>query len=433
MKEGEKAYDIAVRIFPICRSITGNGVRQTLQILKEYLPEIEIKEVSSGTKCFDWTIPKEWNISDAYIEKSDGSRILDFKDNNLHVIGYSTPVDKYVTLAELKSVVYTQADQPDVIPYITSYYKERYGFCMSQKQKDSLEEDNYHIVIKSSLNENGSLTYGECIISGGSKKEILISTYICHPSMANNECSGPAVSVILANSIKKMIEEKKLNKYTFRFLFIPETIGSIMYLSSHLEYLKQNVISGFNLTCVGDDRTYSFVHTRYADTITDRLLENVLSFHYPDYKAYSFLERGSDERQYNSPGVDLPICTFSRSLFRKYPEYHTSADNLGLISPAGLQGSYDVIMKCIIALEYNEKYRINCFCEPQLGKRGLYPTVSQKGTYDAVKALTDFIAYADGRNDLIDISNIIKCPCEEIIEYIIKLLNAKLLHKEEGF
>lgn len=427
MNEGVEAYKIAERIFPICRSITGNGVRKTLRILKEYLPEIEIKEIPSGTECFDWTIPKEWNISEAYIEKSNGERILDFTDNNLHVMGYSVPIDKYVTLDELKSVIYTQPDQPDVIPYITSYYKERYGFCMTQNQKDSLEEDNYHIVINSTLDENGSLTYGECVIPGETKKEILISTYICHPSMANNECSGPSISVILANSIKKLIEEQKIRRYTYRFLFIPETIGSIMYLSQHLEELKENLIAGFNLTCVGDDRDYSFVHTRYADTITDKLLDNILKFHHPEYKAFSFLERGSDERQYNAPGIDLPICTFSRTLFHNYPEYHTSADNMNLISSSGLQGTFDVIMSCIIALEYNHYYKVNYLCEPQLGKRGLYPTVSQKGTYDSVKALTDFIAYSDGRNDLIDISNIIHVPISIIIPIVEKLLETQVI------
>ena len=250
--------------------------------------------------------------------------------------------------------------------------------------------------------------------------------------MANNECSGPAVAVLLADKIKRLKETGELKNYTYRFIFIPETIGSIMYLSKHLDYLKEHLLAGFNLTCVGDDRTYSFVNTRYADTLADKLLENVLKFHYPSYKKYSFLERGSDERQYNAPGVDLPVCTFSRSLFHNYPEYHTSADDLGMISPAGLQGAFDVMSKCVVALEYNEKYKINCLCEPQLGKRGLYPTVSQKGTYDAVKTMTDFIAYADGRNDLIEISNIIGVPVDELIEIVKKLNQNNLLEASES-
>lgn len=425
--QGQYMYDIAKRIFPICRSITGNGTRKTLKILQEYLPSLEIKEIPSGTKCFDWTIPKEWNITDAYIKDSKGNTILDFKQNNLYVVGYSTPIDKYVDLQELKSIIYTQPDQIDAVPYITSYYKERYGFCMSQRQKDSLKEDTYHIVIKSTLDPKGSLTYGECIIPGKTKKEVFISTYICHPSMANNECSGPSVCVALANYVRKNMLDMKGGGYTYRFVFVPETIGSIMYLSQHLEYLKQNVLVGFNLTCVGDDRTYSFVHTRYANTFCDKLLENVLKFCHLEYKAYSFLQRGSDERQYNAPGVDLPICTFSRSLFHNYPEYHTSKDNLGLISPAGLQGAFDVIVKCFKAIEYNKKYKITCLCEPQLGKRGLYPTISQKGTYDAVKATTDFIAYADGKNDLVDISNIIGVSTQDLIDIVQKLKQNNLI------
>lgn len=436
MIEGTKAYKIAERIFPICRSITGNGVRQTLGILKEYLPELEIKEVSSGTECFDWTIPKEWNIKDAWVKDESGNKIIDFQETNLHVMGYSTPIHKNLFLKELLEHIYTEPKQPEVIPYVTSYYKERYGFCITENQKNQIlneynDKDQFEVFIDSTL-EDGFLTYGEllCGDKNSDKKEILISTYICHPSMANNECSGPALSVQLAEKIKELQHSSQLKKYNYRFLFIPETIGSIMYLSKNLDYLKKHLLSGFTITCVGDNLTYSYVNTRYADTVTDKLLKNILSFHYPDYKCYSFLDRGSDERQYNAPGIDLPICTFSRSLFHNFPEYHTSADNMDFISPAGLQGSFDVIMKCILTLEYNDKYKINCLCEPQLGKRGLYPTVSQKGTYDSVKALTDFIAYADGKNDLIDISNIIHVPTTELINFVKKLYDNNLITVE---
>jgi len=439
MTEGLEAFDIAKRIFPICRSLTGNGVRETLSILKEYIPELKIYEIPSGTKCFDWMVPKEWNIKDAWVKDKFGNKIIDFHKSNLHVVGYSIPVHKTVSLKELVDVLYTQKNQPDVIPYVTSYYKERYGFCISENQKNQIlhdysETDEFEICVDSSL-EDGFLTYGELVLHGKKgnsifntkqKNEILISTYICHPSMANNECSGPSVSVVLARKIMELQKENKL-KNTYRFIFIPETLGSILYISKHFDYLKKHLLAGFNLTCVGDDRTYSFVTTRYANTLTDKLIKTVLKFHYPSYKEYSFLERGSDERQYNAPGVDLPLCTFSRSLFHNYPEYHTSADNLDFISASGLQGSFDVILKCIIALEYNENYKVNCLCEPQLGKRGLYPTISQKGTYDAVKAMTDFIAYADGRNDLIDISNIINVPIDELIQIVIKLKKADLI------
>ncbi|MDD3138171.1 MAG: DUF4910 domain-containing protein [Lachnospiraceae bacterium] len=413
---GQEMYDLAARMFPICRSITGNGFRESLNMLKEVYSDIKTHEVRTGTSVFDWTVPKEWNIHDGYIENSKGVKIIDFKKSNLHIVGYSTPVDKYVDLTELKKYVYTQPEQSDAIPYVTSYYKERFGFCMSQNQLDSLSEDTYHIVIDSEL-KDGSLTYGEILIPGESEKEIFLSTYLCHPSMANNELSGPCVAVYLAQHISEM----KYRKYSYRIIFIPETIGSITYLSRNFEIMKKNIIAGWNLSCVGDDRTYSYVESRYADTLADKVTKNILKYHYPEYKRYSFLQRGSDERQYNAPGVDLPICAICRSKYGEYPEYHTSKDDMSLISPDGLQGAYDVYMQCIDALEWNEKYQIQCFCEPQLGKRGLYPTISQKGNYNEVTMMVDFIAYADGKNDLIDISNIIGVPVRELTKQVVKL------------
>ena len=422
-KVKEEMYELCERLFPICRSITGDGVRKTLQMLVEvYGNEINIHEVPTGTKVFDWTVPKEWNIKEAYIENSKGQRVIDFKNNNLHVVGYSLPVDKFVDLQELKSVVYTQPDQPDAIPYVTSYYKECYGFCMSQNQLDKLPEDTYHIVIDSELKE-GSLTYGEIIIPGDTEEEVFLSTYICHPSMANNELSGPVVATFLAKWLNLLVKRR----YTYRIIFIPETIGAITYLSKNLQYLKEHVIAGFNLSCVGDNRTFSYVESRYGDTLADKAAKNVLSFYYPDYKTYSFLKRGSDERQYNAPGVDLPVGAICRSRYGEYPEDHTSKDNLELISPEGLLGAYEVYQQCILSLENNYSYKINVLCEPQLGKRGLYPTTSQKGTYDAVKVMIDFIAYADGSNDLIDISNIIGVPVNELLTVIEKLEKVDLL------
>ena len=422
-KVKEEMYELCERLFPICRSITGDGVRKTLQMLVEvYGNEINIHEVPTGTKVFDWTVPKEWNIKEAYIENSKGQRVIDFKNNNLHVVGYSLPVDKFVDLQKLKSVVYTQPDQPDAIPYVTSYYKERYGFCMSQNQLDKLPEDTYHIVIDSELKE-GSLTYGEIIIPGDTKEEVFLSTYICHPSMANNELSGPAIATFLAKWLNSLAKRR----YTYRIIFIPETIGAITYLNKNLQHLKEHVIAGFNLSCVGDNRTFSYVESRYGDTLADKAAKNVLSFYYPDYKTYSFLKRGSDERQYNAPGVDLPVCAICRSKYGEYPEYHTSKDNLELISPEGLLGAYEVYQQCILSLENNYSYKINVLCEPQLGKRGLYPTTSQKGTYDAVKVMIDFISYADGSNDLIDISNIIGVPVNELLTVIEKLEKVDLL------
>lgn len=425
---GQDMYKLCGKMFPICRSITGDGVRETMAILREVVPEISLHEVPSGTQVFDWTIPKEWRIREAWVKNSKGEKLIDFKKHNLHVLGYSTPVDQKVTLAELKQHLYTQPNQPDAIPYVTSYYKERFGFCLSQEQCDSLPEDIYHIFIDSELFD-GSLTYGELIIPGQNKEEILISTYFCHPSMANNELSGPALSVYLA----KYLLTKKQRRYTYRFVYIPETIGSLTYLSreNHLAHMKKHTIAGWNLSCVGDDRTYSMVSTRYGNTLTDRVTKNVLRFVYPDYKWYSFLHRGSDERQYNAPGIDLPVCGFSRSKYGEYPEYHTSKDNMELISPSGLAGAYNVLVKCIEGLEANHRYRIQCYGEPQLGKRGLYPTISQKGSYDEVTTMMDFIAYADGKNDLFEISEIIGVPVWEIVPIAEKLAAAELVEVVE--
>lgn len=419
---GKRMYDLAERLFPICRSITGNGFRESLEIIREVLPEIQVTEVPSGTQVFDWTVPKEWNIRGGWIRRKSGETIVDFKDSNLHVMGYSLPVHATVSREELLEHVYTMPEQPEWIPYVTSYYKERWGFCMSEKQKQTLTDDEYEVLIDSTL-EDGSLTYGELILPGETQDEILITTYLCHPSMANDELSGPCVQTELVNYLKSLSKRR----YTYRLIWNPETIGSITYLSRNLETLQQYVKAGFVLSCVGDNRTYSIVSSKYADTLADRVLENVLKFHYPEYKHYSFLERGSDERQYGSAGVDLPVCGFCRSMYREYPEYHTSADNMDLISPEGLQGAYEVMVKVVNALENNYVYQMQCKCEPQLGKRGLYPTISRKGVYDAVRTMQHFTAYADGRNDLIGISNILNVPVDELIPLKEKLMEHQLL------
>lgn len=429
--KGKKIYDLAGNLFPICRSITGQGVRNTLSILADYIGEqdgcgMEIQNVSSGTQVFDWTIPKEWVIHEAFIEDEEGNHIIDFKDHNLHVMGYSTPVDRWVELDELKNYIYTQPDQPEVIPYVTSYYKERFGFCMSENQKSMLTPGRYHMYIDSELMD-GNLTYGEIVIPGEREDEIFFSTYICHPSMANNECSGPALSAELIRYVCGMGKRR----YTYRFIFIPETIGSITYLSRNMESMKKHMIAGFNLSCVGDDRGYSMIESRNGDTLADRVLKNVLR-EAGGYVVYPFLKRGSDERQYNAPGIDLPVVCFCRSKFGEYPEYHTSADNMELISPEGFQGSYEVMTQVIQALEYNACYQINVLCEPQLGKRGLYPTVSQKGGYKAVEAMTNFIAYADGENDLVEISDKIRVSVKELIPIIERLMEAGLISSLSG-
>ena len=421
-ENGKTMYALADRMFPICRSITGNGFRESLEMLREAVPEMKVYEVPTGTEVFDWTVPKEWNIRRGGIYRLNGDKVIDFKDSNLHIVGYSLPIDKMISREELMEHIYTQPEQPDLIPYVTSYYKERWGFCMSENQKQTMTDDEYHVVIDSSL-EDGSLTYGELIIPGQTEDEILITTYLCHPSMANDELSGPVVMTELI----KYVQQMKDRRYTYRFVINPETIGAITYISRNLDALLKNVKAGFVLSCVGDDRTYSYIATKYGDTLADRVLKNVLKFHFPEYHQYSFLDRGSDERQYGSAGVNLPVCGFCRSKYTQFPEYHTSADNMDLISPEGLQGAYDVMVKVIMALENNYYYAMTCRCEPQLGKRGLYPTISYKGSHDDVNVIRDFTAYADGSHDLIDVSNIINVPIDVLIDIKNKLQAHDLL------
>lgn len=423
---GREMYRFAEKLFPIGRSLTGEGVRETLGLIQEQVPELEIKSVPSGTKVFDWTVPQEWEIREGYIEDEAGNRIVDYHKNNLCVMGYSVPVDRYVSREELMEYVKVEEGQPAVIPYVTSYYAPRFAFCMSREQRDALPPGTYHMVIDS-RHFDGVLNYGEILLPGQSEREVLLSTYICHPSMANNEVSGPVLATWLAKWLKG--RERRLS---YRIVFGPETIGSIAYISRNLEELKRKVIAGFVLTCVGDDRAYSYLESRYGNTLADRVLKNVLGNAHPDYITYSYLERGSDERQYNAPGVDLPVCDFCRSKYGEYPEYHTSADDMSLISPAGLGGSYDIMTQVLSALEWNRYYRVNCLCEPQLGKRGLYPTESRKGIYHEVKKMTNFIAYADGQSDLIDISTRIGVPLPELIPIVEKLCESGLLDVAGG-
>lgn len=419
---GEDMYELMKRLFPICRSITGEGVRETLRILKETIP-LDIIEVPTGTKVLDWEIPQEWNVKDAYVMNGKGERIIDFRENNLHLVSYSRPVNKTVSLEYLQNHLFSLEDQPSVIPYVTSYYNDYWGFCMSHEQRETLKDEEYKVVIDSEL-KDGSLTYGELIIPGRSRKEIFLSTYICHPSMANNELSGPVLTTFLA---KWLLERKR--RYTYRIVFVPETIGSITYLSKHMDEMKEKIIAGYNITCAGDEREYSYLPSRYGNTLADKAALNILKTNQMDFVKYSFLERGSDERQYCSPGIDLPVASIMRTKYGEYPEYHTSDDNLNLVTAHGLQGSYNIYQQCLQAIEQNEVYKVKCLGEPQLGKRGLRSTLSTKESGKAVRDMMNFIAYADGENDLIDISNRIHVPLENLYPIIEKLTENDLLIK----
>jgi aminopeptidase-like protein len=417
-------YRWASDLFPICRSITGDGVRQTLAYFKKFLPNLTIHEVPSGTESFDWTVPDEWNIRGAWIADEAGKRVIDFANNNLHVVAYSIPVDEWLTLEELQPHLHSLPEQPDAIPYVTSYYVKRWGFCLSHKDRENLLPGRYHVVVDSTL-APGSLTYGELILTGKEEKEILLSTYICHPSMANNELSGPVVTAALGSWLASNTERR----FTYRILFLPETIGAIVYLSRHLEEMKRNTIAGIVATCVGDDRGYSVLTSREANTLADRAARLVVKHHAPDYVEYSYLDRGSDERQYCWPGVDLPVVSVMRSGYNGYSEYHTSLDDLTLISPSGLAGGYSAIQKVIGLLEHNRVYKVTTLCEPQLGKRGFYPTLGSRDVIHSVRSVSNVLAYADGNRDLVDIATHVGISAEEAIEIAEKLVAAGLLEE----
>jgi len=419
---GQEIYDLCVDLFPICRSITGNGVRQTLSYIKDLLPDLQLHEVPSGTKAFDWTVPKEWNVKDAYIIDPDGDKVVDFQKNNLHLVGYSVPVRKTISLEELQEHLYSLPEQSSAVPYVTSYYSPRWGFCITHERRKNLKPGNYHVFIDSTLTD-GSLTYGELILPGLSDKEILLSTYICHPSMANNELSGPAVTTYLAKWLTGL--DKRI--FTYRIIFSPETIGSIVYLSKNLQKMKNNIIAGFNITCVGDNDDYSYLPSRYGNTLADRIALHVLTHTHPDYKRYSFLDRGGDERQYCSPGVDLPVVSVMRTKYGQYPEYHTSLDDLNFISPEGLLGGYYVLKKCLECLETNNTLINTVTCEPQLGQRGLYKTLSMKRDQKNSKDVLNLLAYCDGSNDLIAVADIINRPLWELMPLIEALMKNNLL------
>jgi len=392
---GNEMHRWATDLFPINRSITGDGVRETLEYLGELLPGLEVHSAPTGTKAFDWEIPKEWRIRSAKLIGPDGRTVADFAVSNLHVLGYSIPVDQELSLEELDAHLYSLPDQPDAIPYVTSYYKPRWGFCLPHNVRQNLPSGLYHAKIDSELFD-GEMNFGEVVIHGESDKEVFLSTYVCHPSMANNELSGPVVTTAIA---KWLMEQEKL-RYTYRIAFIPETIGALLYLSQNLAPLKARTFAGYNITCVGDERRYSYLPSRNGATLSDNVAKHVLNHRVGEgaYDIYSWLDRGSDERQYCAPGVDLPIASIMRSKYGTYPEYHTSLDDLTLVTPDGLAGAFEALRDAITIIERNHALIATVLGEPQMGKRNLYPDIAIKREKNEARLLLDVLSYCDGRS-----------------------------------
>ena len=420
---GEEIHNFAKELWPLNRSITGNGVRETLKQTQKILPNLKIHEVASGTQVFDWIVLKEWEVKEAWIKKPSGKKICDFSTNNLHLVGYSKPIHQKISKKELDKHLFSSPEQPSAIPYVTSYYKERWGFCISEFERKKLEDGDYEVFINSSL-FNGSLTYGELVINGRLNDEIFISTYTCHPSMANNELSGLCVTTFLA----KWVQDLKDLKYTYRIVFIPETIGSITYLSRNLNYLKKHVFAGFNVSCIGDNRAYSYLPSRQGNTISDKVAKHVLKFIDPNYKAYRWADRGSDERQYCAPKIDLPIASIMRTKYGQYDEYHTSLDDLvSVVTPEGLAGGFNALRRSIETLERNGYPTTTVFGEPQLGKRGLYPTLSKKNSASEIRLMMNLITWSDGKKSLLEIAELCDVAIWELYPFLDKLISHNLL------
>lgn len=415
---GRDLHQFASDLYPICRSITGDGIRRTLSMIHERIP-LQISEVPTGTPVFDWTVPKEWNIRDAYIEKPGGERVVDFRKSNLHVVNYSSPICAKLSLAELKPHLFTIPDHPDWIPYRTSYYKEDWGFCMSHNQMLALEDREYKVYIDSTL-KDGHLTYGECYLRGRSTDEVLFSCHACHPSLANDNLSGLAIATQLA----QFLSGRDL-RYSYRFLFVPGTIGAITWLARNREAAGR-IRHGLVLTCIGDRGHFHYKRSRRENSEIDLAAAHILSHLSESSEILDFSPYGYDERQYCSPGFNLAVGCLMRSVWGTFPEYHTSADNLDFIPPAQLTESLRICAAIVDVLEHNQSYRnVLSYCEPQLGRRGLYGSTGGNALGDEIHARLWVLNLSDGDHTLLDIAQRSGMPFQAIHE-------AAALLKENG-
>jgi aminopeptidase-like protein len=417
---GQELYDFAVELYPICRSITGDGMRRTLASIQNRIP-LQTFEVPTGTGVFDWTVPKEWNIRDAYIKDAGGRRVVDFLQSNLHVMNYSVPVHAVMPLSELKTHLFTLPDNPDWIPYRTSYYQENWGFCLSHNQMVALDDGEYEVCIDSTL-EDGHLSYGECYLPGRSPDEVLISCHSCHPSLANDNLSGITVATALA----RMLSGHDL-RYSYRFLFIPGTIGAITWLARNSETAGR-IRHGLVLTCIGDSGGFHYKKSRRGDAEIDRAAAHVLRHFSEHPDILEFSPYGYDERQYCSPGFNLPVGCLMRSVWGTFPEYHTSADNLSFIQPLQLAESLRVCTAIVDVIENNRRYcNQNPYCEPQLGRRNLYRSTGGDTIGTEISARLWVLNLSDGKHSLLDIAERSGLPFHTICDAAELLCQGELL------
>jgi len=393
---GARMQELMTELFPLCRSITGEGVRETLRKVSERIP-LDIHEVPSGTSVLDWTVPEEWNIRDAYIATRGGERVVDFRQSNLHVVSYSEPVQTVMPLAELRAHLHALPEHPDWVPYRTSYYSRTWGFCLAQRELDALADADYEVSIDSTL-EAGSLTYGECVLPGESEDEVLLTTHVCHPSLANDNVSGIALLTELAAALAGASR-----RLTYRLLFIPGTIGSITWLARNEERLEK-IVAGLVVACVGDPAPLSYKRSRHGDALIDRVAAHVIS-RSAGARVLDFVPWGWDERQFNSPGFDLPVGCLSRSREGEYEQYHSSADDLDVVQPEQLEDALCAVVEILDVLETDRRYvNLSPKGEPQLGKRGLYPSTGGGAAQDEQLAMLWVLNQSDGANSLLDIA-----------------------------
>ena len=423
MTAGEELYKLVAELYPICRSITGDGVRRTLEIVDREIGGLEVHEVPTGTQVLDWTVPREWNVRDAWVADAAGRRVIDFQASNLHLVGYSVPVRATMGLAELKEHLFSLPDQPDWVPWRTSYYAERWGFCASQRLVDGLPEGDYEVCVDTTL-ADGHLTYGEHLVEGQTDEEVLVSCHVCHPSLANDNLSGIAVATRLA----RRLAEGGRPRYSYRFLFAPGTIGAITWLAGNEDRLDR-VRHGLVLACVGDPGGFTYKRSRRGDAEIDRVVAHVLGRSGRPHQLVDFSPYGYDERQFCSPGFDLPVGSLSRTPYARYPEYHTSADDLDLVGPAQLQESLELCWEVVGVLEANRRYvNLSPKGEPQLGRRGLYGSIG--GRSDAEErqmAMLWVLNQSDGAHSLLEVAERSGLPFTLLAEVAATLEEAGLL------